>query len=316
MIVVLGILAGVGLPFQTSVNTGLRKKVGSPYYASFISFLVAFLFLVCLLLITGQGISFSYTDMAKEPFWIWTGGLCGVIILTGNIYLLSRLGSVQTVVLPVFGQILMGFLIDGLGLFAAPRLNITFLRLLGAVLVAVGVATVSVARERKADGKKEEEGKKKTLWFWRIFGVASGMLSATQTAVNGYLGKMLQSPIKASVVSFGVGIGALAVLCLCVFCKKKKPVERKKEREFFPWWIWTGGLLGGTYILAGATLSGIVGTGMAVIALLIGSTAGGLLIDHFGLLGTERKPINGKKLLGVIVMIAGAAVIRLFPGGF
>ena len=40
MSIILGFLAGVGLPIQTSVNTRLRKKVGSPYNASLVSFVV------------------------------------------------------------------------------------------------------------------------------------------------------------------------------------------------------------------------------------------------------------------------------------
>ena len=54
MSIILGILAGIGLPVQTSINTALRKKVGSPYNASLVSFVVALLFLVLLLLVTGQ----------------------------------------------------------------------------------------------------------------------------------------------------------------------------------------------------------------------------------------------------------------------
>ncbi|WP_417302536.1 DMT family transporter [Ellagibacter isourolithinifaciens] len=44
MPIILGFLAGVGLPIQTSVNTRLRKKVGSPFNAALVSFLVGLLF--------------------------------------------------------------------------------------------------------------------------------------------------------------------------------------------------------------------------------------------------------------------------------
>ena len=54
MPIILGFLAGVGLPIQTSVNTRLRKKVGSPFNAALVSFLVGLLFLSALLLVTGH----------------------------------------------------------------------------------------------------------------------------------------------------------------------------------------------------------------------------------------------------------------------
>ena len=56
ILIILGILGGIGLTFQTSINTELRKKVGAPCNASLVSFIVALLFLVLLLIVTGQGI--------------------------------------------------------------------------------------------------------------------------------------------------------------------------------------------------------------------------------------------------------------------
>ena len=51
MSIIFGILAGIGVPIQTSINARLRKKVGSPYRASLVSFAVSLIFLVLLLLI-------------------------------------------------------------------------------------------------------------------------------------------------------------------------------------------------------------------------------------------------------------------------
>ena len=50
MSIIFGILAGIGVPIQTSINARLRKKVGSPYRASLVSFAVSLIFLVLLLL--------------------------------------------------------------------------------------------------------------------------------------------------------------------------------------------------------------------------------------------------------------------------
>ena len=74
MPIILGFLAGVGLPIQTSVNTRLRKKVGSPFNAALVSFLVGLLFLSTLLLVTGQGLHIPFAQLLNEPTWIWIGG--------------------------------------------------------------------------------------------------------------------------------------------------------------------------------------------------------------------------------------------------
>lgn len=311
MSIILGFLAGVGLPIQTSVNTRLRKKVGSPYNASLVSFVVALLFLSALLLITGQGLHIPLAQLLNEPAWIWIGGICGLVFLTGNILLFSKLGGVQTVVLPVLGQILMGLIIDNFGLFYSQKTPLSVFRIAGAAMVILGVVLVSMAKENKTASEKLQKSESTTLWIWRAFGIFAGMLSATQIAVNGYLGKVVGSPIKASAISFTVGIIFLAIICIVLHFKNGKSESFKNESAKNPWWMWIGGILGGLYILANVYLSRIVGTGMTVIILLIGSTTGGILVDHFGMFESPKKPINAQKILGVLIMILGAAAIKL-----
>lgn len=311
MSIILGFLAGVGLPIQTSVNTRLRKKVGSPYNASLVSFVVALLFLSALLLITGQGLHIPLAQLLNEPAWIWIGGICGLVFLTGNILLFSKLGGVQTVVLPVLGQILMGLIIDNFGLFYSQKTPLSVFRIAGAVMVILGVVLVSMAKENKTASEKLQKSESTTLWIWRAFGIFAGMLSATQIAVNGYLGKVVGSPIKASAISFTVGIIFLAIICIVLHFKNGKSESFKNESAKNPWWMWIGGILGGLYILANVYLSRIVGTGMTVIILLIGSTTGGILVDHFGMFESPKKPINAQKILGVLIMILGATAIKL-----
>ena len=309
MEILLGFLAGIALPVQTGVNARLRARVGSPYNASLVSFLSAFVFLLFLNCAAGGGVALPFGSMLREPAWIWTGGICGVIFLTGNILLLSRLGGVQTVVLPVMGQILMGLLIDGAGLFYSARSPITILRVIGACLVLAGVLIISLAKASAPKCEARSPKAAANLWMWRIFGAAAGMLSAVQTAVNGYLAKAVLSPVKASLMSFAVGIAFLAAICIFDRAKHGRNAE---PHAHTPWWTWLGGVLGGIYILANIWLSGRAGTGMTVIILLTGAAAGGLAVDHFGMFGASKDPINAKKLLGAALMTGGAVCIRLF----
>ena len=305
MSILLGILVGLALPVQTSVNNKLRDKVGTPYNSSLVSFIISTVFLACLLLVTGQGFHLPMDQLAGEPFWVWLGGLCGVVFLTANVILLTKLGSAETVILPVLGQLLMGLLVDSLGLFRAQQIPLTPLRAGGAVLVLAGVVTV--AWTKGAGGQVAPAARR--LWLWRLVGVAAGMFSAAQTAVNGHLGQVVGSPLTASMVSFLVGLAALVVLC-AILRGKQGPAPRVPGK--YPWWTWTGGLLGAVYVLANIYLSGILGTGMTVIILLVGATAGGAVIDHFGLLGAAQKSLTVRKVVGILGMLAGAAAIKLF----
>ena len=162
---------------------------------------------------------------------------------------------------------------------------ISVFRIFGAVFVVAGVVIVSLAK-REAGKNNPKENAHADIWLWRIFGVLSGALSGVQTAINGHLGKVVDSPIKASAISFTVGLS-----CLCV--------------------MWIGGVFGGIYVLANVELAEIFGTGLAVIIILIGLTTGGILVDHFGLFESPKKTMNVQKIVGVCVMVFGATLIKL-----
>lgn len=313
MSIIFGILAGIGVPIQTSINARLRKKVGSPYRASLVSFAVSLIFLVLLLLILGQGVHIPFDKMLHEPVWIWFGGICSFIYVTGNILLFAKLGGTLAVILPVLGQILVGLVIDHFGFFYSLKTPISVFRIFGAVLVVAGVVIVSLAK-REAGKNNPKENAHADIWLWRIFGVLSGALSGVQTAINGHLGKVVDSPIKASAISFTVGLSCLCVICIglrlmqgkCAVVQTREHMNRKN-----PWWMWIGGVFGGIYVLANVELAEIFGTGLAVIIILIGLTTGGILVDHFGLFESPKKTMNVQKIVGICVMVFGATLIKL-----
>src|SRR5699024_9412116 len=136
--VLFGVVAGAIMPFQTSVNNRLRQSVGAPLLASFISFLVGTFSLLVATWITSGHPYPALGNTTGQPWWIFTGGMLGVVLLTGNILLFPRVGSVQTVILPISGQIIMGLIIDTTGLAHSPQAPLTLVRVLGAAAVLVG----------------------------------------------------------------------------------------------------------------------------------------------------------------------------------
>lgn len=59
----------------------------------------------------------------------------------------------QTLVLPILGQVVMGLFIDRFGLFGAPVLQVPWARVLGAVVVLAGIVMVLRAgRQPAAEG--------------------------------------------------------------------------------------------------------------------------------------------------------------------
>ncbi|WP_018296103.1 DMT family transporter [Corynebacterium lubricantis] len=306
----LAMLMGVGIgalmPIQTSVNNRLRMSVGAPLMASFISFLVGTIALVAASWVTtGRPVpDFSLT--AGEPWWIFTGGALGVVVLTGNILLFPRVGSVQTVILPLSGQIFMGLAIDSFGLFGAPHIPLTWVRFFGAVAVLLGAfAAVGVFGRREAAGGGERGA---SVWLWRAFGLVMGACAATQVSVNGRLGTVLGSPVQAALVSFAVGTSVLFLLLLLTRTPWRG-LGGAGEKN--PWWMWMGGVLGATVIFGTAFLGPIVGTGMTVVLMLLGMMVSSLLIDQLGLFGGAKRRVTPIQIIGILVIVAGVAMIRL-----
>lgn len=117
MYLLLGLFVGSLLPIQTAFNSKMRGIVQSPFLASLFSFAIGTLFLALIAIFQGVPLLITSDVFARTPWWAYLGGLLGMLGLTANILLFPILGSVQTVILPILGQLLMSILIDHFGLF-------------------------------------------------------------------------------------------------------------------------------------------------------------------------------------------------------
>ena len=309
-----GISIGIGLAMQTAINSQLRKFVESPFAASMISFIVGTVFLTLAMVISRTPLGIPLDTFTNQPFWIWFGGIFGVIGLTTNILLFPKIGSIQASVMPILGMIVMGMIIDHFGLFNSMKQSFTSNRLIGVLLLLIGIfLTVAlpeiISKWRRATKQATDKISTKGQWLWRILGIGGGILMATQAAVNGQLGSVLGSPIHAAFVSFFTGAVILIIIVRFkdrAFSNIKNPFKQKA-----PWWIWLGGLLGGIYVLINVYLVGQIGTGQTVILALFGQLAGSLLVERFGLLRSNRGQITPARIWGLVTMLAGIIFIQL-----
>ena len=301
LLAALGVLTGIVTPLQTVVNARLRGTLGTPFRASLVSFTVGLAATTIAALLLGP-YPLVPESALHGPWWMWFAGLFGVIFMTGNILLLPRLGSLQTVLMPVLGQITMGLLIDQFGWLGNPRHPMTMARAAGLVLAVLGVLLAVAAADAKtlfggpnpfgarheapppamlsadtlrppADGRSTNRTRSPSIWLWRGLGILCGMSLAVQAAMLGRLGTALGSPIKASVVSFILGF---VLLCAVVVFRDHGLDLGKTIRGHNPPWMWIGGLLGAVVVLMTSWLSPQLGTGLTVLVVLIGQVTGGL----------------------------------------
>lgn len=310
--VLLAISIGAILAVQTAINAQLRKFVISPFLASMISFAVGVIFLSITLVSSGSSLGIPLDLLLNQPIYIWLGGIGGAIAITTNILLFPKLGSVQTTILPIFGMTLMSMFIDHNGWFNATQYSFGWNRIFGILLVLLGVLLATAIRSKKNEQYSPRTNKEseRNLWIWRILGILAGMLLAIQIAVNGQLGKVLHSSSHAALVSFFVGTITLIII---VGLKDRSYTSIKEPfKQAAPWWIWIGGILGGSYVLINVFLVNQIGNGQTVVLALFGQITGSLLVQQFGLFNSLKNRIQPLQIIGLMVMIAGVFLIRIF----
>ena len=84
--------------------------------------------------ITGVGAA------AREPAWLWLGGLMSVFIVLAITVATPRIGVAATIGIVIAGNLVMGALVDQYGLLGQEQVAITWPRVLGLLLLAVGAA--------------------------------------------------------------------------------------------------------------------------------------------------------------------------------
>ena len=307
----IGIISGVAATVQASFNGEIRRRFRSPYITAAVNFIVALTLIAIVLLITEHSLALPVSEIVKYPPWIWMGGVCGATIVMAGIFCLPVLGSARNMMLLCFGQIMAGLLIDHFGIFDAPVTKMSLMRAAGALLEIVGIAFISIEK-----GEKSKSGMSSKVMLFIVFDIFTGFVAAAQVAINGTLGVVADSPVRATLVSMCGALLTMAVICSIIgltggkaslFDGKKAPEGKIRFTPFFL----SGGLMALVVVGGNAITGPVLGTGMVTMMNLFGMMAAGLAVDATGFLGIEKKPVTFRKIFGMALMLAGTAMISL-----
>ena len=299
---------GLLMPFQTAANSRLRGVVGPAYVSTLVSFSVSSLALLLVSLLAGIPILPTSQMLAEAPWWSWFVGIVAVVTITIAIHLFKEIGQLQALIIPMFSQLVFSLLIDHFGWFGAKVIPLGTNRIIGALLLIIGVILVVVIPRLKGGQQTSATSSGSRQTFWQLMAVLSGCLSASITGAYAQLASIVGNPVQATTVAFFVATLALLLFCTCL--GKTQLVGKACSREY-PWWMWTGGLCGAVIVFGNAWLVPKVGVGVFSMALLVGQLGLSMLMEHHGWLGAPRKRISWLQILGILLMLAGVALIRL-----
>jgi bacterial/archaeal transporter family-2 protein len=136
-----------------------------------------------------------------------------------------------------------------------------------------------------------------------IFTMFLGVVLAVHLSMNGKVGSVLNNARVGNALFWCIGaVGALAIGLTGWQDGALNPLKQVHPV------LLTAGVLGACLVFAIAWLIPQVGAGPVMITLLAGQILGGLLMSHFGWLGSPVQPVTMTKLAGVLVMIGGVVM--------
>jgi transporter family-2 protein len=133
-------VAGMFIAVQAPTNALLARGVGSPVNAALVSFLVGSIALAAVAL--AFGVRPGAGAMRALPWYAWVGGLYGAVFVAVAAFAAPRMGVTYFLMVAIAGQLIMALLLDRLGAFGVPRVEVSSVRVLGVLFVLAGAFLV------------------------------------------------------------------------------------------------------------------------------------------------------------------------------
>jgi bacterial/archaeal transporter family-2 protein len=131
----------------------------------------------------------------------------------------------------------------------------------------------------------------------------AGLAGAVQAAVMGELGERVGI---VPAVAFSVVVALLAGLAALLVWERGFSGIRAAAQE--PAWLWIGGVMSVFIVLAVTVAPPRIGVAATIGVVIAGNLVSAAVIDRYGLFGQDVIPIDRWRLLGLLLLAAGAAL--------
>ncbi len=133
-----------------------------------------------------------------------------------------------------------------------------------------------------------------------VFTIFLGVVLALHLAMNGKVGSALSNPRVANALFWCIGAVAAVIIGLTGWRSNALDGLKNVHPVLF-----TAGALGACLVFAIAWLIPQVGARAVFITLIAGQVFGGMILSHYGWLGSPIQHISLTNMLGALVMIGG-----------
>jgi transporter family-2 protein len=136
--VALTLFAGVAGAVQVAVMGRFGERIGTVAALAFAAIVTTVV--ACGALLVARRSLAGLADGARQPPWLWIGGVAGAFIVFTITFAAPRIGAVATTAVFVAAQFAMAIMIDRFGLFGLDRIPLAWTRVAGIGLLAAGAA--------------------------------------------------------------------------------------------------------------------------------------------------------------------------------
>ncbi|MBE7439808.1 MAG: DMT family transporter [Spirochaetales bacterium] len=164
--------------------------------------------------------------------------------------------------------------------------------------------------DKKSTEKNPHRGNRMERVFFSGLTILTGMLVGLHLAMNGQLGAQFKelagSDVRAAAAANGFFWITGALVAIVFFLILGSPSPRALLQQGSPV-LFLAGALGASIVFAVTYLipARTGGAGNGFILLVSGQVIIGLLLSHFGWLGSPVDPLSLKKILGLTLLLAG-----------
>lgn len=145
------------------------------------------------------------------------------------------------------------------------------------------------------------------LMLYAAWAALAGVLIPVMAALQGTLGRTIQSPLHASLIAAGMSIVAVGI----AFAALRPAMPAGELLTDVPPLAWIGGMAMGFYAISATVLAPRFGVGNFIMCAVVAQLVASTVIDQFGLFGAPVYPVDLKRLLGLVLLGAGAVLVAL-----
>jgi bacterial/archaeal transporter family-2 protein len=139
------LIGGAFIPIQVALNTLLRRYVGDPMQVTFVSYLVGTLTALSICIIAQYPLP-TIAALTQTSWWMWVGGCLGTLYVWSTIVATVKIGATLTLALTFAGQMVAALVLDHYGALGLTKYPASPTRIVGVMIVFVGVSIIAYAK--------------------------------------------------------------------------------------------------------------------------------------------------------------------------